>query len=66
MITFPFTVPARGTFVVERPSVHETYHCDCAEGDVFVVSPEGILHHNHVEVCPYNGRTDAIAFVPED
>jgi hypothetical protein len=62
-ITFPFAAPADGMVVIERPAAHEITHRDCCEGDVFVVSPEGLLHHNHDEVGPYNGRTDMFAFI---
>lgn len=65
-MAFPFVVPGPGVFVVERPRAHETIQCDCDEGDVFVISPEGVLHHNHVELCPFNARLDACAFVPKD
>jgi hypothetical protein len=65
MITFPFPVPQFGEVRIERPADDEIIYRSVKPGDVFVVSPDGILHHNHDEVCPFHGVSDVITYTPE-
>jgi hypothetical protein len=63
MIVFPYVITAAGFVHIERPHAHEIIERDVKPGDCFVVSPDGTLHHNHDEVCPFNGVSDSFDFI---
>lgn len=64
MITFPYMIIDHGFVRIRRPNSLEINRI-VKVGDVFVVSPEGELHHNHDVVCHYNGLTDTFEFFPK-
>lgn len=64
-IVFPFIVPHFGEVRIERPAADEIIYRNVRPGDVFVVSPEGELHHNHDPVCPFHGVSDIFHYEPE-